>query len=128
MKSLQIACGLFLGILAFFDSAWAADDAGFFPVMPWNSAPGDPAVLKKMHDCGFTVAGFVAPKDLDAVAAAGMKAIVNDPRVGGYDWTNVDATLARKNVESLVAEVNNHPAVYGYYLRDEPTVPYFAGL
>ena len=34
----------------------------------------------------------------------------------------------RKNVESLIAEVNGHPAVFGYYLRDEPTLAYFDGL
>ena len=31
----------------------------FFPLMAWNHAPNDPAVLKKMRDCGLTVAGFV---------------------------------------------------------------------
>ena len=81
-----------------------------------------------MHDCGLTVAGFVSPKDLDLVYAAGLKAIVNDPRVGGYDWNNVDAETARKNVKSLIDEVNQHPAVFGYYLRDEPPGAMFAGL
>src|SRR2546421_5204534 len=107
----------------------AADDGeSFFPIMAWNHAPGDPAVLAKMHDCGLTVAGFVTPQNLDLVHAAGMKAIVSDPRVGGYDWLNVDADKARKNVESLVAEVGKHPAVFGYYLRDEPPAAYFPGL
>jgi hypothetical protein len=100
----------------------------FFPIMAWNHAPSDPAVLKKMAECGLTVAGFTYPKDLDAVHAAGMKAIVSDPRVGGYDWTNVDGKKARENVASLVKEVNDHPAVFGYYLRDEPPATYFAGL
>jgi len=81
-----------------------------------------------MHECGLTVAGFVNPKHLDLVHAAGMKAIVTDPRVGGYDWTNVDAAKARENVKTLVTEVNQHPAVFGYYLRDEPSAAYFAGL
>ncbi len=127
MKIIHLAAAWFL-LVALGSVAFAGDDAAFFPVMAWNSVPGDPAVLKKMHDCGLTVAGFVAPKDLDAVQAAGMKAIVSDPRVGGYDWTNVDAAVARKNVESLVAEVGNHPAVFGYYLRDEPPASYFDGL
>ena len=129
MKTFHIARVVFLGVVALIGSASrAGDDAAFFPVMAWNSVPGDPAVLKKMHDCGLTVAGFVAPKDLDAVAAAGMKAIVSDARVGGYDWDHVDAAVARKNVESLIAEVGNHPAVFGYYLRDEPPASYFDGL
>src|SRR5512133_3089003 len=109
-------------------SARAADDSSFFPIMAWNHAPADAAVLKKMKECGFTVAGFVSPKDLDLVQAAGMKGIVNDPRVGGYDWTNVDEATARTNVSSLINEVNKHPAVFGYYLRDEPPANFFAGL
>ncbi|MGB7159555.1 MAG: hypothetical protein WBD40_15925 [Tepidisphaeraceae bacterium] len=100
----------------------------FFPIMAWNHAPADPAVLKRMAECGLTVAGFAYAKDLDAIHAAGMRAIVSDPRVGGYDWQNVDAAKARENVASLVKEVNDHPAVFGYYLRDEPPATYFAGL
>src|ERR1700733_8296015 len=72
-------------------------ETNFFPIMAWNSAPNDPAVLKKMHDCGLTVAGFVAPNVLDACQKAGLKGIVSDPRVGGYDWTKVDASGARSN-------------------------------
>src|SRR4051794_32793226 len=88
-------------VLSAFVSAASAEEA-FFPVMIWNFAPSDAAELKRIRECGFTVAGFVYPKDLDAVAAAGMKGIVSDPRVGGYDWKNVDEAVARKNVQSLV--------------------------
>src|SRR5947209_288135 len=91
----------------------------FFPVMAWNSVPNDPAVLKKMKECGLTVAGFVAPGTLDACQAAGLKAIVSDARTSGYDWTKVDEAAARSNVTSVVKETGAHPAVYGYYLREE---------
>src|SRR3954470_22977150 len=103
----------------------AAEPAPFFPIMAWDGVPNDPAVLKKMRDCGLTVAGFVPPAALDACQAAGLKAIVSDQRVGGYDWPNVDAKQARKNVTELIREVRNHPAVYGYYLRDEPSASFF---
>lgn len=106
----------------------AAQPAEFFPIMAWDSVPNDPAVLKKMHDCGLTVAGFVPPAALDACRAAGLKAIVSDPRVGGYDWEHVDPKVARKQVEALIREVGHHPAVFGYYLRDEPTSSFFPGL
>ncbi|WP_040547274.1 hypothetical protein [Pedosphaera parvula] len=99
-----------------------------FPVMAWNSAPNDPAVLKKMKECGLTVAGFVAPGTLDACQAAGLKGIVWDARTMGYDWTKVDANVARSNVASVVAETGKHPATYGYYLRDEPGADFFPGL
>ena len=121
----RLALLLLLGFAAF---AQAKDQEAFFPIMAWNHAPADPKVLAEMHDCGLTVAGFVNPKHLDLVHAAGMKAIVNDPRVGNYDWANVDAAKARANVKSLIDEVGAHPAVFGYYLRDEPPTSYFPGL
>jgi hypothetical protein len=108
--------------------AAAAKEKPFFPIMAWDMVRDDPAALKQMHDCGFTVAGFCRADQLDAVAAAGMKAIVSDPRTRDYDWTNVDPAVAKKNVESLVAEVGKHPAVFGYYLRDEPSAGMFDGL
>lgn len=126
---MSVRLALILATLAFSGlQAAAADPVPFFPIMAWDGVPNDPAVLKKMHDCGLTVAGFVAPAALDACQAAGLKAIVSDPRVGGYDWQKVDAKDARKRVTELIHEVRKHPAVYGYYLRDEPPSSFFPGL
>jgi hypothetical protein len=96
--------------------------------MPWNWAPNDPAALKRIRDCGFTVAGFVPPAMLDACQSLGLKAIVSDARTSGYDWANVDEAVVREKVRSLVAETGQHPAVFGYYLRDEPSADLFPGL
>jgi hypothetical protein len=104
-----------------------ATDA-FFPLMAWNWAPSDAATFQKMRACGLTVAGFVSPKELDLCHAAGLRAIVADSRAHDYDWKNVDQAAAQKNIASLVAEVGRHPAVYGYYLRDEPGADLFPGL
>jgi hypothetical protein len=103
-------------------------ETNFFPIMPWNSPPNDPAVLKRIKDCGFTLAGFVPPGALDACEKAGLKAIVSDVRCADYDWTNVDETKARERIRSLIAEVGKHPAVFGYNLRDEPPAAWFPGL
>ena len=126
MRTLLVAA--LLAVLPSLSFASAKEEDTFFPIMAWNHTPSDPAVLKKMAECGLTVSGFAYAKDLDAVHAAGMKAIVHDARVGGYDWQNVDEKKARENVAALVKEVNGHPAVFGYYLRDEPPATYFAGL
>lgn len=109
-------------------SAPARAEEPMFPLMAWGHTPGDPAVLQKMRECGITVAGFVDPKALDACRDAGLKAIVSDPRTAGYDWTKVDPAAARANVEALTKEVKDHPAVYGYLLRDEPSAAMFPGL
>jgi hypothetical protein len=100
----------------------------FFPIMPWNHVPNDPAVIWKIRDCGFTVAGFAQPGTLKSCTAAGLKAIVSDPRSAGYDWTKVDRAKARENITSLIKETGTNSAVFGYYLRDEPSVSFFPGL
>jgi len=99
-----------------------------FPVMAWDMAPSDPGQLGKMKECGINIAGFATIGQLDAIRAAGMKAILTDARTRDYDWSKVDAQVARKNVESLIAEVKDHPAVYGFHLRDEPSAQWFPGL
>lgn len=124
---------LLAGIVAVLSCAgevYAAPPAetNFFPIMIYNGSSADLAVLKKMRECGITIAGFATPAMLNAVKAAGLKAIVSDARVSGYDWTRVDEAVARKNVASLVTQVGKNPAVYGYFLRDEPSADFFPGL
>jgi hypothetical protein len=99
-----------------------------FPLMAWNWVPDDPQLLRRMKDNGLTLAGFATPAQLDMVHAAGLQAIVSDARVSQYDWRQVDPAQARDQVRSLVAEVGQHPAVFGYYLKDEPCADEFPGL
>jgi len=130
MKSISWFAGwlVLLGALPTLDTLGAAAHDPFFPLMAWNWAPNDLAVLKRMKECGLTMAGFVAPEALDACEAAGLKAIVSDPRVSSYNWENVNEAVARSNVMSLVKAVGHHPAVFGFYLRDEPGADLFPGL
>jgi hypothetical protein len=109
-------------------AATSPTDTNFFPIMAWNWTPKDPAALQKMREGGLTIAGFVVPDALDACRAAGLKAIVSDARVSDYDWGKVNEAKARNNIVSLVSEVGQHPAVFGYYLRDEPSAEMFPGL
>jgi hypothetical protein len=119
-----------LTLVSFFAAVLSlqAEETNSFPVMGWNSVPNDYAAIKKMRECGFTVAGFASPKTLKLCRKAGLKAIVSDARTSGYDWTKVDDEVARRNVTSLVKQVGKDPAVYGYYLRDEPSANCFPGL
>jgi len=100
-----------------------------FVIMPWGGTPADPAVLEGIAECGFNLAGFVAPEGLDAVQAAGLKALVSDGlcHVGNAEAELDDAEITRR-VEEVVAKVKGHPAVFGYYLRDEPGAQPFPGL
>jgi hypothetical protein len=118
----------FFAVLLAFSSAMAAETPVFFPLMAWGSAPSDARALEKMRDCGLTIAGFAPPSALEAIHAAGLKAIVSDSRASGYDWANLDESAARTKIAALVAETGKHPAVFGYYLRDEPPASFFPGL
>src|SRR5208283_2573621 len=115
--------GLFAVVAA---SALAATPPRFvnprdFAIMPWDSSPSDPAQLQLMKEAGLNISGFCAPKDLPQVLVAGLACFVSDPRVNGYDWLKMppDSEL-RQNVAAAVQEVENNPAVLGFFLRDEP--------
>jgi hypothetical protein len=127
--SLQKLFILSLGVLimtAGTEPAFSEDTT--FPIMAWSHAPNDPAKLARMKECGITIAGFAAPGTLDAVHAAGMQAIVQDRRTAGHNWAEPDEEKLREDLESIVDEVNDHPAVFGYYLKDEPTADLLPGL
>lgn len=99
-----------------------------FPLLAWNVARGNPAVFARMWDCGFNLAGFVPIQDLDAVAAAGLKCFVHDPSIP----VRYEATLPESHINEHVAaytgRAGSHPAVFGYFLADEPSAQAFPTL
>jgi hypothetical protein len=116
-----------LALVAAF-SLHAAEPQKIFPVMPWNSVPNDRAVIDKIKDCGFTIAGFVSPETLQTCRKAGIRAIVSDARINKYDWARLDENTARSNALAAIRAVRKNPSLYGYYLRDEPGADMFSGL
>jgi len=100
-----------------------------FAILPWGGTPPDPEMLTGIRECGFNLAGFVSPDGLDQVREAGLKCLVRDPSVHvGNEEAKLDRAEIDKRVEALVKRVGEHPAVYGYYLRDEPGAEQFPGL
>ena len=47
-----------------------------FAIVAWR-VNADPVALREVYECGFNVAGFVTPGDLDAVAAAGLQGVIS---------------------------------------------------
>jgi hypothetical protein len=100
-----------------------------FAILPWGHTPGEEKVLGDIKNCGFNLAGFVSPDGLDAVAAAGLKCIVSGPNTHvGDDQARLDEAEIAKRVNALVDRVGKHPALFGYYLRDEPSATVYSGL
>jgi hypothetical protein len=100
-----------------------------FPILPWGWTPGDLDALREIRACGFNLAGFVAPGHLDLVREAGLKGIVSD---GSIQVGDAESGLGEAEIDqraaALVQRVGQHPAVFGYYLKDEPGAPFFPGL
>jgi hypothetical protein len=124
MKRLHV-----IALLLFVAQLCAADNAIPFPIMAWSGVPQDAAMVKRMKDCGLTIVGPDGPDALDRCQAAGLKMLLRTPETEGYgNWQGVDEAAAKKNAAALVAKVGKHPALWGYYLTDEPHAALFPGI
>lgn len=100
-----------------------------FAILPWGWTRPDPSVLQEIKQAGFNLAGFISPEGLDAVAAAGLKAIVENGRTSVNDAvTDLPEAEIGHRVKALTDRVGSHPAGFGYYLRDEPGAGMFEAL
>jgi len=114
----------------------------FFPILPWSPLRGweepyqDPEHgLESIAACGFTLAGFVQPRDLAACARLGLNAIVappRRPRYMGEEWRSLaESGRLDERVRDWVTEVEATPgaeAVMGYFVMDEPGASMFPVL
>ena len=87
------------------------------PILAWYSIPAEYATLeryKELKNCGFTI-NFshiysleAAKQSLDLAQQAGVKVMF------------MCGDVFQTQTERIVNEVKDHPALYGYFLRDEP--------
>jgi hypothetical protein len=97
------------------------------PLMAWDYAADEPT-LRAMADCGINLVAFVPPESLDICERLKMKAIVFQPDVTPRWDLPFKSDAAAKVLPDLIKRVNNHPAVFGYHLKDEPDGGQFAEL
>jgi hypothetical protein len=96
--------------------------------MAWDYAD-DEATLQAMADCGINMVAFVPPEALDICERLGIKAIVHEDAVVPPRWDQpFDGEKAVRALPDLIRRVNNHPAVFGYHLKDEPDPGQFTEL
>jgi len=100
-----------------------------FAILAWGWAPPDVDLIRGVRECGCNLAGIVPVENLDMVKDAGLKCFVFDTttHVGDAEAGLPDAEI-EKRVRALIQRVAGHPAVFGYYLRDEPGAGAFEGL
>lgn len=99
-------------------------DEARIPVLAWVGPPPAQANVgryRELADCGFThsFSGFANIADmtraLDAASQAGIKLLVSCPEL-------------QSDPQGTVKRLKDHPAVGGYFLRDEPAATDFASL
>ncbi|MGI8907597.1 MAG: hypothetical protein ACR2IE_14025 [Candidatus Sumerlaeaceae bacterium] len=100
-----------------------------FAILPWGTTHGEVSTYREIRECGFNLAGFVHPEKLDAVHAAGLKAIVIDDSIHvGDGMAGLTEEEITSRTTALTARTKDHAATYGYYLRDEPKADLYPAL
>jgi hypothetical protein len=90
-----------------------------FPIFPWDILPAKESAYEEAKECGFNLAGFVHPENLDLVAKAKMKCFVSDESIAIRGEKLSDEEID-KRMKALAEKTANHSATFGYHVIDEP--------
>lgn len=122
--SLAVAIFLSLSVFRAGGQAWQPDE---FPISYWYSPPDaflDAERIAEIAGMDFTVMGNLsvptvqrAREVLDLAGTHGLRVLVMDRRLRLFlsDQDGWETT-----VDAVVADYADHPAFYGYFLKDEP--------
>ena len=106
-----------------------------FPIGFWAGPPADHNTLETWETAAAANFTFVGPrggfttednlKMLDLCEQAGIEVMVTDGRIG---WTMTGLPGWEETVGEIVGDYADHPALFGYYLQDEPNYLHFQAL
>jgi len=105
-------------------SAVSAWKVGQPIVTYWAGPPMTDAAATQMAEGGWNLV-WCGEKDLDLVHRHGLRAQLQDPLLAPAALEN-PAQLER--LEALIERVRQHPALYAYFITDEPNAAAFPGL
>ncbi len=95
------------------------------PIVTYFAGPTmSEKVAKQMADGGFNVV-WCGEKDLDLLQKHGLRGMVHDAMLAP---ATMDSPAKVKELDGLIKRIKDHPAMYSYYIIDEPSAPAFAGL
>jgi len=95
------------------------------PIVTYWAGPAlTDAVAGQMADGGWNLVWCVE-KELDVARRHGLRAQLRDPLLAP---ATLDDPERRRKLDGLIARVRKHPALYSYFLRDEPGAAAFPGL
>lgn len=123
-RCVELLLTLLLSSAATAATPTSADEGPLFPIWAWIGVPAEHASVERyreMADAGFTVAFDSAgdpatmTKMLDHAEAAGVQILISLPELHSAP-------------EETARQFKEHPALAGYYLRDEPPASAFPEL
>jgi hypothetical protein len=81
-------------------------------------------VARQMAEGGFNLV-WCTERELDVAQRHGLRAQLRD---GLLSPASLDDPARREKLDALIARVRSHPALYSYYITDEPSAAEFPGL
>lgn len=90
----------------------------------WAGPPMTDKVASQMADGGFNVV-WCSEDELDVAQRHGLRAQLRD---GLLSPATLDDPARRRKLDALITRVRKHPALYSYYITDEPSAAEFPGL
>lgn len=95
------------------------------PIVSYWAGPAmTDAVAKQMADGGFNVV-WCTESELDVAQRHGLRAQLHDALLSP---ATLDDPAQRDKLDALIARIRNHPALYSYYIIDEPGAAAFPQL
>lgn len=90
----------------------------------WAGPPMTDVVAKQMADGGWNLV-WCTEKELDVAKRHGLRAMLQDDLLNP---ASLDDPEKRARLDALIDRVKGHPAMYSYYIRDEPNTSVFPSL
>jgi len=106
------------------DAAAASWTTGTPIVTYWAGPPMSDAVARQMKEGGWNVV-WCAEQELDVAQRHGLRAQLTDALLSPK---SLEIPAQREKLDALVARVRSHPALYAYFLTDEPNASQFPAL
>ncbi|HOY60034.1 MAG TPA: hypothetical protein PK640_18095 [Verrucomicrobiota bacterium] len=103
------------------DSSW---NVGTPIVTYWAGPPMTDSVARQMKEGGWNLV-WCAEKELDVAQRHGLRAQLTDALLSPK---SLETPAEREKLDALVARVRSHPALYAYFLTDEPNASQFPAL
>jgi hypothetical protein len=91
----------------------------------WAGPALTDAVAQQMVEGGFNLVWCGSEKELDVAQRHGLRGQLTD---GLLAPASLDDPQRRAQLDALIARVSKHPALYAYFIVDEPNASQFAAL